>query len=174
MLHFDTEPSSTLLFTLKHYFKKNVARKYEEFLSSNNSILVCRYPTFRGLEYPFVTVLIDCEMHFVQHYLVETLSRCTSELYVVVLRNSLSLERITGVWKTKILVDRWQTKIFEKAMQTENDDFKCDEDLKIITITFKSQYYKELEQAFKLLTSKDVTITSNWRYIAREITDRKR
>ena len=148
VLHFDTEPSSALLFVLKHHFKKNVVSKYEEFLSSNNSILVCSYPMFRGLDYPLVTVLIDCNMYFVQHYLVETLARCTSELCIVVLHNSLALEKIARVWKTKMLVDRWQTKIFEKAMQRENDDFECRELHKIITVTFKSKYYKDLEQAY--------------------------
>ena len=89
VLHFHTETNvipSALRFAFEHRFniQKKITTKYKEFKSSNECILVCSFPTFRGLEYPIITVLIDRDIYFVQHYLVETFARCTSELFVVV------------------------------------------------------------------------------------------
>ena len=79
-----------------------------EFVSSK-SILVCSYPTFRGLEHPRITVLIDGEIYSLQHYLMKILARCTSYLSVVVLQNlqnSPALKNITDKWKIKKFVDQ--------------------------------------------------------------------
>ena len=114
VLHFDTEPSAiprSLFFALEHHFNKHekVTTIYEEFVLLKESILVCSYPKFRGLEHPLVTVLIDRDIHFVQHYLVEILARCTSKLDAVVVQNSTDLTKVTTAWKTESLVSQWET-----------------------------------------------------------------
>ena len=83
--HFDTgsnEIPDIFFFTFAHHFKiqDKVTKKYEEFKSPEKSILVCSHPTFRGLEHPKITVVIERDIYYVQHYLVEALARCTSDL----------------------------------------------------------------------------------------------
>ena len=177
LLCFDTEPSAiprSLLFVLEHHFNKHekVTTIYEEFVSFKESILVCSYPKFRGLEYPLVTVLIDRDIHFVQHYLVEIFARCTSKLNVVVVQNSTDLTRVTIAWKTESLVSQWETKISKKDMQRENCVFGHDICRNIIKVTCKSQYYEKL-QALMLSTSKHETIASNRRHAAGKILDQR-
>ena len=179
VLHFDTEPSaipSGLHFVLQHHFNKNekVTTIFKEFESSKDCILICSYPYLRGLEYPLVTVVIDSDIHFVQHHLVEILARCTSKLNVVVLKNSRSMLKVTTAWKTKNLVDQWETKISENKTQRENSRFEPDYDHKIIKLTFKDQYYKNLQEALKSYNSKDAAISSKWQLEAKEMLDQKR
>ena len=64
VLHFDTatnETLSTLFFVFARHFgmQEKLTNKYEAFQSPEKSILVCSYPTFRGLEHPNITVIID-------------------------------------------------------------------------------------------------------------------
>ena len=180
VLHFNTETNaipSALNFAFEHYSKiqKKVTTSYKEFESSKESILVCSYPTFRGLEYPVITVWIDRDIYFVQHYLVEILARCTSELYVVVFRNSSALARITTEWKTKELVNQWGAHISEKTTQRKECEFRIDENVNTIYVTFKSEYYRKLEEAFNWLSSsQDETFQSIAEHRAREIIIQKR
>ena len=178
VLHFDTEPNaipSSLIFVLEHHFNKlkKVTTRYEEFASSKDAILVCNYRTFRGLEYPLITVLIDRDIHFVQHYLVEILARCTSKLSVVILQNSPITTKVTTAWKAKSLVSQWEINIYENNIQRKNCVFKHDDYHNIIKVTLKSQYYKNL-QALLLSTRKDANITLNTERVAKKILDQKR
>ena len=178
VLHFNTEPNaipSSLLFVLKHHFNKHekVTTIYDEFASSKDAILASSYPTFRGLEYPLITVLIDRDIHFVQHYLVEILARCTSKLNVVVLKNSPALAKVMTAWKTKNLVSQWKTKISENNIQRGNCDFEQDDYHNIVKVTFKSQYFKKL-QTLQLCTRKDASMALKKERAAKEILNRKR
>ena len=104
VLHFDTDTNvipSALRFAFDHHFENiKHTTSYKNFQSLDFQILVCSYPKFRGLEYSRVTVLIDRDIHFQQHYLVEMLARCTSELSIVVLQNSPALDYVIKKWKT--------------------------------------------------------------------------
>ena len=159
LLHFDTvndEIPSKLQFIFEHHFDihEKVTNNYQEFASLQKSILVCSYRTFRGLEHQKVTVYIDRDIYFLQHYLVESLSRCTSKLTVVVLQNSATLTKVTDEWKKKQLVNQWET-ICNKDTQKKNFVFKKQDD-KVINGTFKFEYYGKLEEEFNALpTSKD-------------------
>ena len=180
VLHFHTETDvipSALRFAFEHDFniQKKITTKYKEFQSSGDSILVCSFPTFRGLEYPIVTVLIDRNIYFVQHYLVETLARCTSQLFVVVLKDSPVMARVTTEWKTKQLICQWRVNISSKNKQRNDTKIDKDENQKIMNVTFKSGYYKQLEETFNQLSnSKDVTIKSMIERRAKEIIDQNR
>ena len=164
VLHFHAETDvipNALRFAFERNFniQKKITTKYKEFESSGESILVCSFPTFRGLEYPIVTVLIDRNIYFVQHYLVEALARCTSELFVVVLKDSPVMTRVTTKWKTKELISQWEINISSKATETREINFRIDENQKTMNVTFKPGYYKQLGEAFKQLSnSKDETI----------------
>ena len=104
VLHFDTKPNaipSALRFVFDYYFDgKKETTNFKEFETSKK-VLVCSYPTFRGLEYPRITVLIDRDIYFQQHYLVEMLTRCTSQLFVVALKNSPALTNVLEKWKNE-------------------------------------------------------------------------
>lgn len=177
VLHFDTvnEIPSTLEFIFEHHFKihEGVTNKYEELASSKKSVLVCSYLTFRGLEHPEITVLIDRDIYFLQHYLVEALARCTSNLSVVILQKSETLDNITGEWKTKRLVNEWKTKC---TKNTQKDDFTFNlKNDKTIDMTFKHEYYKELEEAFiGISTIKDNTVESKMKILAKTFIKQKR
>ena len=175
VLHFDTDPNaipSTLRFAFEHYSKiaKEITTKYQEFDSSKESVLVCSYRMFRGLEHPIITILIDRDIYFQQHYLVEMLARCTSKLYVVVLQNSEALTKVTDEWKDKILVNHCETEITEKP-QRKSIDLNLLEYPNIIRATYKSEKYKELEKAFKLHTSENEAIAPNTELIAKGVID---
>ena len=99
VLHFDTVNDgipSYLQFIFEYHFgiHEKVTNNYQEF-ASNKSILVCSYLTFRGLEHPEITIIVDRDIYFLQHYLVESIARCTSKLSVVVLQNSTTLTKVT-------------------------------------------------------------------------------
>ena len=177
VLHFDTEPNSipsALRFAFDHHFRdKKETTNFKEF-ESNKRVLVCSYPTFRGLEYPRITVLIDRNIYFQQHYLVEMLTRCTSKLFVVVLQNSPALANVIEKWKTDELVNQWKTKISEKRNQTKDSEFSWDDEQKIINGIFKSKYYEELARTFKSLSIDNESTSSARVYTAQEIINQHR
>ena len=167
VLHFDTganEIPNNFLFTFEHHFRiqQKVTQKYEEFQSRKKSILVCSYPTFRGLEHPKVTVIIDCDIYYVGPYLVETLARCTSDLCVVILKNCQTLADVMIEWKTKKAIEQWEIKISEDASQVTDFefDFTSNKNLNIINAKFRVEYYKKLQETFTKLLTEDKNFES--------------
>ena len=178
VLHFDiatSEIPDIFLFAFTHHFdmKEKVTNKYEEFKSKKKSILVCSYPSFRGLEHPKITVVIDRDINYVQHYLVEALARCTTDLYVVVLQNSSTLEQVTGEWKNKQAIRQWEIKISEDAPQLNNFelDITRSTNNEIINahVKFKRNYYKQLESKFANFVIEDKNIESKKKDEARRV-----
>ena len=179
VLHFNTEANlipSALQYANENYLHKKITTNYEEFESLNKSILVCSYPTFRGLSHPIITILIDQDIYYLQHFLVEMLARCTSELFIVVLQNSSALESVTNAWKGKKLVTNCEIKISDDPTQRDILDPDYSKYPDVIDANFKSESetYKELEKAFKILTMKNKTITTNREQKAKEIIDKNR
>ena len=181
VLHFHTETNvipSALRFAFEHFdMQKKITTKYKEFQSSENSVLVCSFPSFRGLEYPIITVLIDRDIYFVQHYLVETFSRCTSELCIIVLKDSPIMAKVTTEWKTKELICQWGVNISSKNKQRDDIKNKIEKgkNQNTINATFKSEYYGKLEEAFKQLSnSNDETMKPMIEQRAKEIIDQNR
>ena len=175
VLHFDTDtaiPSALRFAYDRHFNNIKISTNYKEFKSS--SVLVCSYRTFRGLEYSRVTILIDRDIYFQQHYFVEMLTRCTSQLSVIVLQNSLALDYVLEKWKTKKLINQWKTEISLKDNQSEDYDFFCDNDQKMVTGKFRSIYYKRLEEEFKLSSIKNDTTAKNMELEARKTINQKR
>ena len=141
---------------------------------SNSSILVCSFPTFRGLEHLEITVIVDRDIYFLQPYLVESLSRCTSKLTIVVLQTSTTLTKITEEWKKNQLVDQWKV-ICSKDTQRRNFDIKKQDDDKIIEVTFKSEYYGIMEERFHdLLNHEDEVKESKRKSYAKNVIEQKR
>ena len=179
LLHFDTvndEIPSTLQFIFEHHFRirEKVTNNYQEFASLQKSILVCSYRTFRGLEHQKITVIVDRDIYFLQHYLVESLARCTSKLTVVVLQKSATLTKITDEWKKKQLVNQWET-ICNKDTQKKYFVFKKQKDDKVINITFKGEYSGKLEERFNVLsTNKDVLKESKMKSFAKNFIEQTR
>ena len=178
VLHFDTETNaipSALRFAFDHHFN-NIKKttNYKDFQSSNKSILVCSYPSFRGLEYSRVTVLIDRDIYFQQHYLVEILARCTSELSVVVLRNSEALDYVIEKWKTGELVHHWKTEISLKDNQNEDYQLLCIDEQKTINGKFRSKYYKDLKETFDSSSINNETTVFNIKQAAWKTIYKKR
>ena len=159
VLHFDIATNAipdTFHFVFKHHFKieEKITNNYKAFKSREKSILICSYPTFRGLEHPKITVVIDGDINYVKHYLVETLARCTTDLCIVVLQNSSTLKKITRKWKNKQVIEQWNIKISKDAV---GENFKTE--LKIenrhINAKFSFEYYKMLEKEFDELVTED-------------------
>ena len=177
VLHFDTEPNSlpsALRFAFDYHFRDNKeTTNFKEF-ESNKSVLVCSYPTFRGLEYPRIMVLIDRDIYFEQHYLVEMLTRCTSKLFIVVLQNSPALTNILEKWKTEELVNQWKTEISKKRNQTKDSKFNWNDEQRIINGTIKSKYYEKLAEAFESLIIDSKTTSSTRINAAQEIINQQR
>ena len=106
------------------------------------------------MEHPKITVVIDGDINYVKHYLVETLARCTTDLCIVVLQNSSTLKKITRKWKNKQVIEQWNIKISKDAV---GENFKTE--LKIenrhINAKFSFEYYKMLEKEFDELVTED-------------------
>ena len=160
ILHFDTgvnEIPGNLFFTFEHHFQiqGKVTKNYKEFKSQKKTVLVCSYPNFRGLEHPKITVIIDCDVYYVQHYLVETLSRCTSDLCVVVLQKSKTLTDVTAEWKTKQVVQQWEVEFTVDRFQEEDSEFELTTNTNphIIKAKFSREYSKQLEEKIEKLVT---------------------
>ena len=113
LLHFnvnnDIPRLAFKLLDLKHETKvtDKVTYSYDDFKedSSCKYIFVGNFRTFRGLEHPRITIIIDRDIYSLQHYLVECFARCTTYLNVVLLGkqktlNNLTENRVDGKWKT--------------------------------------------------------------------------
>ena len=179
VLHFDSlvnEIPDNFLFIFEHHFKiqRKVTKNYKEFNSKKNAVLVCSYPTFRGLEHPKITVIIDCDMYYVQHYLVETLARCTSDLCVVVLQNSKTLTDVTSEWKTKQVIQQWEIECTVDHLQEEDSEFKLttNKNPHIIQAKFNREYCKLLEERFAEFVTEDKNFESKKKE-ARKITQQR-
>ena len=164
VLHFDTVNDGiprNLQFIFEYHFgmHEKVTNNYQEF-ASNKSILVCSYLTFRGLEHPDITIIVDRDIYFLQHFLVEALARCTSKLTIVVLQNSATLTKVTEEWKKNELVDQWKI-ICSKDIQRKNFDIKKKKDSKIIEVTFKSGYCGKMEDIFSCFSNKEDEINES-------------
>ena len=151
VLHFDTVNNGiprNLQFIFEYHFDihEKVTNNYQEFALPNRSILVCSYLTFRGLEHPEITIIVDRDIYFLEHYLVESLARCTSKLTVVVLQKSTTLTKVLEEWKKNQLVDHWKI-ICSKDTQRTDLDVKKQKNGKI-EVTFESEHYEKMEERF--------------------------
>ena len=175
VLHFDTGIKGipdVFLFLFAHHFnmKEKVTNKYQEFKSLEKPILVCSYASFRGLEHPKITVIIDRDIYYVQHYLVETLARCTSDLYIVVLQNSVTLKEVRTKWKSNRAIRSFEIKISEDVSQREDFElaFTGSANIEMINAKFRSKYYENLREKFSQLTE-DKSLESEKELEARKI-----
>ena len=132
----------------------HVTSKYHEFKTdtTGKSILVCNFRTFRGLENPAVTIVVDRDIYSLQHYLVEAMARCTSKLAVVVLERSPSLSEIIKKWldgeNGKQLIDHWKIKVeMERKKELIYNNSSSDQVSKVIVYPF-SKEHKQMEQQF--------------------------
>ena len=92
-----------------------------------------------------------------QHYLVETLARCTTKLSVVVLPEISALDNVIKKWKAKELLNQWKTKIVSKKNQTKHYEFQFNHEEKIAYGKFKFDYYERLEKEFNLPSKNENT-----------------
>ena len=104
-----------------------------------------------------------------QHYLVETLARCTTDLCVVVLQNSSTLTEVTVEWKTKEAIQQLEIEISEDESQVEDFEFTRGTNTGIINAKFRSEYYKKMEKHFLELMTKDKNFESKKEVEARKI-----
>ena len=158
VLHLGTvnkEIPSTFQFIFEQHFgmHENLTNNYQEFTASKKSILISSFLAFRGLEHPKVTVVVDRDIYFIQHYLVEILARCTLKLSIVVLQDSTTLTKVTQEWETNQLVNQWKT-ICNKGTQKRDFTVKTQKDDMIINVTFKEEYYELLKNRFEALSNR--------------------
>ena len=113
-------------------------------------------------------------MYYVQHYLVETLARCTSDLCVVVLQNSKTLTDVTAEWKTKQVIQQWEIECTVDHLQEEDSEFKLttNKDPHIIQAKFNREYCKLLEERFAEFVTEDKNFESKKKE-ARKITQQR-
>ena len=162
VLHFDTATNAIpeiLFFVFKHHFKiqEKITNSYEVLKSQEKSILVCSYPTFRGLEHPKITVVIDRNIYYVQHYLVETVARCTTDLCIVVLQNSSTLKRIIAEWKSKHVTEQRNIEITKDAGEMENfkTELRSTTNGNIINANLSFEYYQKLAKEYEELVTEE-------------------
>ena len=113
-------------------------------------------------------------MYYVQHYLVETLARCTSDLCVVVLQNRKTLTDVTAEWKIKQVVQQWEVEFTVDPFQEEDSEFELttNKNPHIIKAKFSGEYCKQLEEKFTELVTEDESFESKKKE-ARKITQQR-
>lgn len=156
ILHFDTtmdDIPEIIDVTFKSLgIKDQVTNKYEDFKGKGKSILVCSYPKFRGLEHSRITVVINRDIYFLQHYLVEAISRCTSHLDLIVMEKIESLTTIINEWKSgcygMILIEPWKV-IISKEKEQSRKDCNKDEKEKLITVYIHSRKHQTILREYE-------------------------
>ena len=98
-------------------------------------------------------MVLDRDIYYVQHYLVEALARCTTDLCVVILQNSSTLKQVTAEWKSKQVIEQWNVKVSKDTAAGE--DFKTELKNNIINAKFSLEHYKKLENKFEELVTEE-------------------
>ena len=160
VLHFSDTRTNEIpkLFEMAFRFlnkSDHVTSKYREFKThaTGKSILLCNFRTFRGLENPAVTIVVDRDIYSVQHYLVEAMARCTSKLAVVVLERSPTLSGIIKNWMDgvngKQLIVHWKIELVtEEKKELIYNSFPLDQVSKVISVYPFSKEHKQMKQQF--------------------------
>ena len=128
IIHFDTQiaipQDFNIVFKLMG-ISERVTSKYDEFKGDpKKEIFICNFRTFRGLEHPRVTVVLDSSLWFLHHYLPECFNRCTRFLHIIVInlvqsqKQEITFQRVVKTWKKSFhgqqsLVMPWKIKILE-------------------------------------------------------------
>ena len=127
ILHFDTSNNETpiLLAPVIEYLEigPKITNNYRYFkYVESRSILVCNIRLFRDLEHSNITIIIDRDFYNVQHYLVETMARCTTKLNIVVLQKSESISNIIAQWEKELdgqpLIEHWKVQFNRERKET--------------------------------------------------------
>ena len=175
MLHFNVNneiPRLTFkLFDVKHNTKltDKVTYSYEDFKNEGHRkyIFVGNFRTFRGLERPRITIIVDHDIYSLRHYLVECIARCTTYLHIVLLGVTKTLNIITQKWKERIngnpLIKSWEIMLSKDGKQPnkvwnvvlsilskvrkQSMDAGTEKNEGILIDT-SSEEYKKLEQTF--------------------------
>ena len=69
--------------------------------SKKKLFLVSNYRIFRGLEHLKITVSVECDKYFFEHYLLETFARYTKTLFLVIFQNNKIKQRYDLIFKKK-------------------------------------------------------------------------
>ena len=179
ILHFDTT-TDEIPKSLKNAFEylciqNKVTSNYRDFNdnSKDKSILVCNFPTFRGLEHSNVAIIIDQDIYNLQHYFVEVMARCTSKLAIVVLHRSEAISQITGDWKernkNRQLIDEWKIEI--KSVGNMEPNFQIDKNLNVITINCSSKDHQKMHCKFDQY--KEDNLGTNFQKKAKELIQKR-
>ena len=92
----------------------------------------------------------------------------------MVLQNCTTLTKVTEQWKKSQLVNQWKT-ICNIDTQRKNFIFKKQKDEKVITVTYKAEYYEKLEERFNdLPTNANDIKDSKLKSFARNVIEQKR
>ena len=157
LLHFNMDNEMLrLAFKLLDFKQKTkvtdkITNSYKDFKNDSleKYIFVGNFRTFRGLEHPRITIIIDRDIYSLQHFLVECIARCTTDLNIVLLGFNKSLDNITLKWKEGIsgepLIDTRRIKLNNKRNQSKDPGAKANEE---ITIDTFSQEYRKLQESF--------------------------
>ena len=162
IIHFDAQNDIPhdfdIIFKLMG-ISNRVTSKYVEFKEDPNKVIfICNYRTFRGLEYSRVIVVLDLSLSFLQHYLLECLSRCTAFLHIIVLNLvqsqewEITFQRILKTWKRSFdgqqsLVMPWKIRILEhEECFTEMSQLLYSVTSKEIRIRIKADVYAEIKK----------------------------
>ena len=93
---------------------EKVTNKYVEFKKEiGRKIFIGGFRAFRGLEYPRVLAVLDGNIRGLEQYLPECLNRCTTFLYIIVLRENtemlkkthneqITVQNVITAWKKTI------------------------------------------------------------------------
>ena len=105
ILHFDTENDFPQYIKIAFQLmgeEERVTNKYKDFINyEDKTILICNYRTFRGLTNSSVIVILDPFVYHQQFYVLESLSRASVVLDIIVLniKNKETLQSTIIKWK---------------------------------------------------------------------------
>ena len=112
ILHFNIENDFPQYFKIAFQLmgkEKEVTNKYKEFIKDEDkTILICNYRTFRGLTNSSVIVVLEPSLYHQKFYVLESLSRATVVLDVIVLNMSPADESETSKETFQNTINKWK------------------------------------------------------------------
>ena len=133
-------------------------REKENLISTlaNSSVLITDYKSLLGMEHECVITVVDPAEKVLRHSLVETISRCSSYLYIFVQAHEVenkegNIQEILDAWKSEGLVD-----IVDVKLQSGHKESKpIDTSPGIITVCTTSKKFVSLSQLIENFTNEE-------------------
>ena len=172
IIHFEQSPPTILTIALKN-LSLPVLDNVEKFISSrDHPTLITNFQYVRGMEFENVIVVVDPDEYYLKHYIPEAITRCTTNLYLMLLEDKKKKKKEETVKGIVEQLEQYDPPVIEKLI-IENCK-ECDKDSNFycyssdvyprrLGLNKSSQQFKKMEEFFDstglIGEEKDISMT---------------